>query len=33
MSEVTIYHNPACSTSRTTLALIRAAGVEPVVID
>jgi arsenate reductase len=29
----TIYHNPACGTSRNTLALIRAAGIEPVVID
>ena len=26
---VTIYQNPACGTSRTTLALIRATGVEP----
>lgn len=30
---VTIYHNPACGTSRNTLALIRATGVEPVVIE
>lgn len=30
---VTIYHNPACSTSRKTLALIRDAGVEPTVIE
>ena len=30
---ITIYHNPACGTSRNTLALIRNAGVEPVVID
>ena len=30
---VTIYHNPACGTSRRTLALIRAAGVEPTVIE
>lgn len=29
----TIYHNPACGTSRNTLALIRAAGIDPVVID
>ena len=29
---VTIYHNPACGTSRNALALIRAAGIEPVVI-
>ena len=30
---VTIYHNPACGTSRNTLALIRNAGVEPAVIE
>lgn len=30
---VTIYHNPACGTSRNTLALIRNAGIAPVVID
>ncbi len=29
---VTIYHNPACGTSRNTLALIRATGVEPQVV-
>lgn len=29
---VTIYHNPACGTSRNTLALIRAAGSEPEVV-
>jgi arsenate reductase-like glutaredoxin family protein len=29
MSEVTIYHNPACGTSRNTLALIRNSGTEP----
>jgi len=29
---VTIYHNPACGTSRNTLALIRNAGIEPTVI-
>jgi arsenate reductase len=29
---VTIYHNPACGTSRNTLALIRATGVEPEVV-
>jgi len=29
---VTIYHNPDCGTSRNTLALIRNAGIEPVVI-
>ena len=30
---VTIYHNPACGTSRNTLAMIRACGEEPVVIE
>jgi arsenate reductase len=30
---VTIWHNPACGTSRNTLAMIRAAGIEPVVIE
>ena len=30
---VTIYHNPACGTSRNTLALIRNAGVDPTVIE
>jgi arsenate reductase len=30
---VTIYHNPACGTSRSTLALIRNAGVEPTVVE
>jgi arsenate reductase len=30
---VTIYHNPACGTSRNTLALIRNAGIEPDVIE
>ncbi|MGE8635139.1 MAG: arsenate reductase (glutaredoxin), partial [Achromobacter piechaudii] len=29
MSNVTIYHNPKCGTSRNTLALIRNAGIEP----
>ncbi len=29
----TIYHNPACGTSRNTLAMIRAAGIEPKVIE
>jgi len=33
MAEVTIYHNPRCSKSRETLRLIRAAGVEPVVVE
>ena len=30
---VTIYHNPACGTSRNTLALIRNAGIEPTIIE
>lgn len=30
---VTIYHNPACGTSRNTLAMIRASGEEPDVIE
>lgn len=33
MSNVSIYHNPACGTSRNTLAMIRASGVEPEVIE
>ncbi|WP_321817410.1 MULTISPECIES: arsenate reductase (glutaredoxin) [unclassified Paraburkholderia] len=33
MSEVTLYHNPDCGTSRNTLAMIRNAGIEPVVIE
>jgi arsenate reductase len=33
MSEVTIYHNPACGTSRNTLGLLRHAGLEPRVIE
>ena len=33
MDEVTIYHNPACGTSRNTLGLIRNAGIEPQVIE
>lgn len=32
MNQVTIYHNPACGTSRNTLAMIRNAGIEPQVI-
>lgn len=32
-SDVTIYHNPRCGTSRDTLALIRNAGIEPAVIE
>ncbi len=30
---ITIYHNPACGTSRNTLALIRNCGAEPQVIE
>lgn len=30
---VIIYHNPACGTSRNTLAMVRASGVEPEVIE
>lgn len=30
---VTIYHNPKCSTSRNTLAIIRATGIEPTIIE
>ncbi|AIL77625.1 MULTISPECIES: arsenate reductase (glutaredoxin) [Acinetobacter] len=30
---VKIYHNPACGTSRNTLALIRHAGIEPIIIE
>lgn len=32
MTDITIYHNPECGTSRNTLALIRNSGVEPRVI-
>ena len=32
MSQVTIYHNPKCGTSRNTLAMIQNAGIEPNVI-
>lgn len=31
--DIVIYHNPACGTSRNTLALIRNTGVEPQVIE
>jgi arsenate reductase (glutaredoxin) len=30
---VTIWHNPACGTSRNTLALIRATGIEPLIVE
>jgi arsenate reductase len=33
MTDVTIYHNPDCGTSRNTLALIRNAGIEPTIIE
>ncbi len=33
MNKITIYHNPACGTSRNVLALIRNTGVEPEVIE
>jgi arsenate reductase len=32
-ASVMIYHNPACATSRKTLALIRNTGFEPIVIE
>lgn len=32
MTDITIYHNPKCGTSRNTLALIRNTGAEPRVI-
>lgn len=32
MSEVTIYHNPRCGTSRSVLAMIRNAGIEPRIV-
>ena len=33
MSDVTIFHNPTCGTSRNTLALLRENGVEPQVVE
>jgi arsenate reductase len=33
MADITIYHNPACGTSRNTLALLRDAGLQPQVIE
>lgn len=33
MSDITIYHNPSCGTSRNTLAMIRNSGIEPNVIE
>ena len=32
-TDITIYHNPACGTSRNTLAMIRNAGIEPHVVE
>lgn len=32
MTDITIYHNPGCGTSRNTLSLIRNSGVEPTII-
>ncbi len=33
MADAVIYHNPACGTSRNTLAALREAGVEPEVVE
>jgi arsenate reductase len=33
MTDITIYHNPNCGTSRNTLAMIRNSGMEPRVIE
>ncbi len=33
MSSITIYHNPACGTSRNVLGLIRNSGAEPTIIE
>ncbi len=33
MTTTTIYHNARCGTSRNTLALIRNAGIQPLVVD
>lgn len=33
MTDIVIYHNPACGTSRNVLALIRNSGVEPHVVE
>ncbi|SDP13638.1 arsenate reductase [Rhodoferax sp. OV413] len=33
MTDTTIFHNPACGTSRNVLALIRNSGVEPTVVE
>lgn len=33
MSDITIYHNPSCGTSRNVLGLIRNSGAEPTIIE
>lgn len=33
MVTITLYHNPKCSKSRETLAILRQAGVEPIIIE
>lgn len=33
MAGVTIYHNPACGTSRNTLAILRERGIEPRIVE
>jgi arsenate reductase len=33
MRDITIFHNPACGTSRNVLAMIRNSGVEPRVVN
>lgn len=33
MTDITIYHNPRCSNSRSALALLRERGIEPRVVD
>ncbi len=33
MTDIIIYHNPKCGTSRNTLAMIRNAGIEPHVVE
>ena len=33
MTDITIFHNPKCGTSRNTLARIRQSGIEPTVIE
>lgn len=33
MSDITIYHNPGCSKSRQTLALLKEKGADPIIIE